>query len=184
MRRLQLSFLILAALLPPPSIGQAQDAPPAPKLFAVEFTTGPAWDHAEPPNEQRHFAEHSKNLRRLRDEGKLPMGARYGDKGLILVVAPDLEAAQAEFAEDPAVTDSVFVHVIHEFSVFYPGRVERPSPKKDPDPPPPTVELPTDVRRVLTDYETHWRAKDFAALAALFAGDGFVMASGGSPVRG
>jgi ketosteroid isomerase-like protein len=36
---------------------------------------------------------------------------------------------------------------------------------------------------VLTDYETAWRAKDSAALARLFAEDGFVLSSGHPMVR-
>lgn len=48
----------------------------------------------------------------------------------------------------------------------------------------PSVELPTALARVLTDYESAWRAKDAAALAALFAEDGFVLSSGVPPVRG
>jgi ketosteroid isomerase-like protein len=58
------------------------------------------------------------------------------------------------------------------------------------DPPPPaaaplpTVTLPAALARVLTDYERAWRGKDAAALAALFAEDGFVLSSGSPPVRG
>jgi len=48
----------------------------------------------------------------------------------------------------------------------------------------PSVTLPPELARVLTDYETAWRAKDAAALARLFAEDGFVLASGAPPVRG
>jgi ketosteroid isomerase-like protein len=40
------------------------------------------------------------------------------------------------------------------------------------------------LARVLTDYETAWRAKDGAALARLFDPDGFVLANGGPPVQG
>jgi ketosteroid isomerase-like protein len=50
--------------------------------------------------------------------------------------------------------------------------------------PQPSVTLPPDLARVLTDYETAWRAKDAAALARLFAEDGFVLAGGRPPVRG
>jgi ketosteroid isomerase-like protein len=46
------------------------------------------------------------------------------------------------------------------------------------------VTLPAPLARVLTDYETAWRSKDAAALAALFAEDGFVLSSGTPPVRG
>ena len=48
----------------------------------------------------------------------------------------------------------------------------------------PSVTLPAPLARVLTDYEMAWQKKDAAALAALFAEDGFVLPSGKSPVRG
>jgi ketosteroid isomerase-like protein len=46
------------------------------------------------------------------------------------------------------------------------------------------VELPPAIDRVLRDYERAWQAKDPAALAALFAEDGFVLGNGRPPVRG
>lgn len=48
----------------------------------------------------------------------------------------------------------------------------------------PTVAVPPALARVLADYEAAWRSKDAAALAALFAEDGFVLSSGVPPVRG
>jgi ketosteroid isomerase-like protein len=48
----------------------------------------------------------------------------------------------------------------------------------------PTVQLPAELDRVLTDYEAAWQARDAAALAALFAPDAFVMAAGRPPARG
>jgi ketosteroid isomerase-like protein len=54
-------------------------------------------------------------------------------------------------------------------------------------PPPgnePSVELPADLARVLRDYETAWAARDAAALARLFAEDGWVLPNGGIPVHG
>lgn len=48
----------------------------------------------------------------------------------------------------------------------------------------PSVTLPPEVARVLTDYETAWGAKDAAALSRLFAEDGFVLAGGRPPVKG
>jgi len=48
----------------------------------------------------------------------------------------------------------------------------------------PSIDLPSDLDRVLRDYERAWRAGDAPALAALFAPDGFVMAPGHPPVRG
>jgi ketosteroid isomerase-like protein len=49
---------------------------------------------------------------------------------------------------------------------------------------PPSVTLPAPLARVLGDYEVAWRSKDAAALAALFAEDGFVLSSGSQPLRG
>ena len=46
------------------------------------------------------------------------------------------------------------------------------------------VALPAELDRVLRDYERAWRAGDAAALAALFAEDGFVLQSNQPPVRG
>ena len=51
-------------------------------------------------------------------------------------------------------------------------------------PPLPSVELPKDLARVLTDYETAWQNKDEDALANLFTDDGFVLSGGSPPVRG
>jgi len=48
----------------------------------------------------------------------------------------------------------------------------------------PSVPLPPELARVLTDYEAAWQAKDAAGLASLFAEDGFVLSSGRPPVRG
>lgn len=46
------------------------------------------------------------------------------------------------------------------------------------------VALPPQLDRVLRDYERAWRAGDAAALASLFADDGFVLQSDRPPVRG
>lgn len=48
----------------------------------------------------------------------------------------------------------------------------------------PSVALPPDLDRVLRDYERAWRARDAAALAALFAEDGFVLSNNRPAVRG
>ena len=48
----------------------------------------------------------------------------------------------------------------------------------------PRVMLPAPLARVLSDYEAAWRNQDAAALAALFAEDGFVLANGVPPIRG
>ena len=53
-----------------------------------------------------------------------------------------------------------------------------------PEAAPPSVPLPPELARVLTDYEAAWRRRDAAALSRLFAEDGFVLSSGRPPVRG
>lgn len=58
------------------------------------------------------------------------------------------------------------------------------SPTPASSPPLPSITLPAALDRVLRDYEAAWRRGDAAALAALFAEDGFVLQSGRAPVRG
>jgi ketosteroid isomerase-like protein len=48
----------------------------------------------------------------------------------------------------------------------------------------PSVTLPPELARVLTDYEAGWKAGDAAALARLFAEDGFVLSQGRGPAKG
>ena len=48
----------------------------------------------------------------------------------------------------------------------------------------PSVTLPPELDRVLRDYERNWAAGDEAALAALFAEDGFILQNGRPPVQG
>lgn len=48
----------------------------------------------------------------------------------------------------------------------------------------PSVALPPELDRILRDYERAWRAGDAAALASLFAEDGFVLQSNRPPARG
>ena len=48
----------------------------------------------------------------------------------------------------------------------------------------PSVALPPELARVLTDYEAAWSSRNAAAVAALFAEDGFVLINGAAPVRG
>ena len=48
----------------------------------------------------------------------------------------------------------------------------------------PSVMLPPELARVLSQYEAAWQAHDAIKLAALFAEDGFVLSLGRPPVRG
>lgn len=62
-----------------------------------------------------------------------------------------------------------------------PSRAQTPSA---PSPELPSTTLPADLDRVLRDYERAWKSGDAAAVAALFAADGFVLQHGRAPVRG
>ena len=106
--------------------GNAQDKPQAPakKYIVAIFTTGPAWDQSKPPNEQKGFKEHSENLRRLRSEKKIVLGARYSDKGLILLDAQSVEEARALFAADPTLKEKVFVLDVYPWNPLFKGCVE------------------------------------------------------------
>ena len=97
---------------------------PALRTFAVTFRTGPAWDKARPPNEQKHFGDHSANLRKLRQEGRILLGGRFGDVGLVLLRAASDEEARALVAADPSVAAGVFVADIQPWSTFMAGTVE------------------------------------------------------------
>lgn len=99
-------------------------ATPAPLLWAVEITTGPGWDAAKPPGEQAHFREHSAHLKRLRDEGRIVLGARYADKGLLVLQAATADEAHALLREDPSIRAGTFAYALHEFRVFYGGAVQ------------------------------------------------------------
>jgi hypothetical protein len=49
----------------------------------------------DPAHEQSWFREHSANLRRLREDGSLVLGARYADKGLVVLSAVSEDEAHA-----------------------------------------------------------------------------------------
>jgi uncharacterized protein YciI len=105
----------------------AQDASPSPaptKLFAVVFRTGPAWDAAKPPGEQRFFKDHSQNIGRLKTEGRLALGGRFSDMGLLLVKASSVEDARSLVDRDPSVAAGVFKADVHPWSTFASGCVE------------------------------------------------------------
>ena len=121
-----LAIATVALLAAQGILAQAQPAAAASSelpLFAVEITVGSKWDQSKPPQEQQFFRDHSANLKRLRDSGVLIMGARYSDKGLVVLAAQDEGRARAMMDEDPSIKAEVFKYQIHPFSVFYGGTV-------------------------------------------------------------
>lgn len=131
--RRRLAAVLLAALGCMQPVCPAADPATAPardasgtRLFAVQIRTGPKWDAAKPPPQQPFFAEHSANLRRLREKGHLVLGARYAEVGLVVLSAASEAEARAMMDEDPSFRAGVFVYEVHPFNVFYPGTVEAP----------------------------------------------------------
>ena len=116
-----LALLALACALSAPDATPAASAPRG--VFALVFRTGAAWDQAKAPHEQAFFADHSKNLRDLRAEGRLLLGGRFSDMGLVLVQAASLDEARALVDRDPSVRNGTFRAEVHPFSAFMPGCV-------------------------------------------------------------
>ena len=131
-RRFLLSSALALGLVASPAVSAqaASAAGPDKPLFAVEFRLGPRWDAARPVHEQLHFREHSANLKRLREEGLLRVGARYADKGFIIIAAASEQEVRREIDKDASVQAQVFAYEVHAFQVFYPGAlnvVKRPA---------------------------------------------------------
>ncbi len=111
---------IIACLLALATISAVAGESAQQPLFLVHFETGPNWDPALPPPEQTGFREHSANLGRLRGEGIIQFGARYGEFGMIVVKADSAAEAQAMMEADPGVTAGIFRFRIDALKVFYP----------------------------------------------------------------
>lgn len=127
MKTIRRGFICGLLLLAAPVWGQqaASTAATAPRLFAVEIRTGPQWHSALPPGEQPLMREHSANLRKLREEGRIRVGARYGEVGLIVLEAPTIDEARGWMDADPAMRAGVFRYEIHPLGVIFSGALSR-----------------------------------------------------------
>lgn len=101
-----------------------QDKPLAPQYFIAIFSVGPSWDKAKAAHQQSGFKEHSENLSRLRAEKKIAMGARYSDKGMVIVQSSSEAEARAQFTTDVMVQSNVFTLELHPFKPFFKGCLE------------------------------------------------------------
>jgi hypothetical protein len=130
--KITLCLILALAVVSPLGSQPKAAAPPLPvpvpqdTLFAVHFSTGPNWDARKKPNEQAFFKEHSANLARLRREGSLIIGARYGEFGLIVLRLPDEAAVQTELEQDPSVAGGIFTARIDAFRPFMHGSTHPP----------------------------------------------------------
>lgn len=117
----------LAALLAVVITGALVGAAPqdAPGTMALVFTTGPGWDAKVSPGAQRHFGNHSANLRRLREAGVIVAGGRFGAYGLILVRAPSRDSALAMLAPDSSIAVGTFKVEVEPWLTIYEGAITR-----------------------------------------------------------
>jgi hypothetical protein len=127
--RVSAAVLVAVVLMLPSGRAQAPAAATPSPLYAALFRAGPKWDAAKPAGEQSFFREHSANLARLRAEGAIVMGARYGDVGLVVVRAATEADARRLFEPDASIGHGTFALDVQRFSVFYPGYVGTPPAK-------------------------------------------------------
>lgn len=118
--------LLIIGLLSFPRMAAATTAD---SLYIVTYTTGTSWDTSKSPQDQNFFKEHSANLSKLRKEGVIKMGARYGEKGVIIIAAPSLENAKEIIYKDEAVIHKLFQADVQKLNVFYYGCLEKPESK-------------------------------------------------------
>lgn len=102
----------------------APEAAPG-KLFLVQLSLGPAWVAGKPPTEQPSFGEHGRNMKRLRDAGRIEVGARYADKGMLVLRYATENDARTEIAADPGVQAGIFTFELFELQPFYDGCIKR-----------------------------------------------------------
>jgi len=95
------------------------------QYFALTYTIGSNWDTTLTVSEQPYFKEHSAHLKKLKDDGKIAVGARYGDNGLIILKVKDESEARTLLEEDVSVRNKTFEASILPFNVFYFGCLEK-----------------------------------------------------------
>lgn len=118
------SIILFVACCCASFFAQAQ-APQTDSLYIVTYTTGVAWDASKKPHEQMYFKEHSMNLSSLRKSGAIRLGARYAEKGIIVIAAVSLKAAKDLVNADQAVINKLFNADVQKFNVFYDGCITR-----------------------------------------------------------
>ncbi|NND00302.1 MAG: hypothetical protein HKN85_08985 [Gammaproteobacteria bacterium] len=113
-------WIVLLLLLP---INAAGGDDKSLQRFIVHIETGDNWDQSLQPAEQAKFSEHSANMKRLRTEGRILFGARYGEYGLLIIQVESLASAKAILDADPGVLAGTFTYRIEPVSIFYPWKV-------------------------------------------------------------
>lgn len=121
MKKHLLLFVVLGCVIS----GYAQTESRKDSLYIVTYTTGVAWDQTKSPAEQPYFKDHSGHLNKLRKEGVIKFGARYADKGIIVIAVANTAVAKDIIFKDQAVINKLFHADLQKLNVFYDGCVAR-----------------------------------------------------------
>jgi uncharacterized protein YciI len=116
--------LFASIIAPQMDLQLTQQDSAAKKLFIAIYSLGPSWKTDKPAHEQIYFKEHGENLKKLRTDKKILLGARYSDKGMIILAATDEKEARAMLENDPMVVNKVFNLELYPFSPFYKGCIQ------------------------------------------------------------
>jgi hypothetical protein len=86
---------------------------------------GELWDLLKPPGEQQYFKEHGARLGQLRKDGVIKFGARYAEKGMIVIAAANYSVAKEIVHADVAIQNKLFNADLQRLNIFYDGCLER-----------------------------------------------------------
>ncbi len=95
------------------------------KKYALIYTPGPGWDTTKQAHQQLHFDKHSQFLSTMRKEKKILFGARFSDKGFLIVEARNDEEMRSMLKNDLMTVNQIFTATFYRLSVFYDGCISR-----------------------------------------------------------
>ena len=101
-----------------------QKKEPPKQYYTAVFSRGEQWDTTKQPNEQPHFPEHGKNLHRLRTEGKIALGGRFGELGLVVFKSDSEAEVRSFFSSDSLVLKNILNMELNTFTPLYKGCIE------------------------------------------------------------
>jgi len=117
------TLLLLPQAGPPGSSGAPVARQAADSLWALSFTTGPGWQQDLAPGAQDGFGSHSRNLARLRATGRILVGGRFAEFGLMLVRAASESEVRRMLEPDSSLAAGTFRVAIAPWRTVYPGTV-------------------------------------------------------------
>lgn len=94
------------------------------QYYAALFSRGAQWDTSKSPGAQPHFADHGKNLKRLKESGSIAFGARYGEFGMVVFKTGIEQEVRSMFAADSLVLKDILRMELKPFYPFYYGCIE------------------------------------------------------------